>query len=124
MDPLHYTLHSFVNELPYFVLAGTYPCIFVEICLLRDLGFYITQTFLPSSLFVVLSWLSFWLDPDAVPGRISLGLLTVLTLTTQTSSVTALLPKVNHLIALVFTLTTRQPKVRLINIITLITRKP
>lgn len=32
---------------------------------------------------VVISWISFWLGPDAAPARISLGILTVLTITTR-----------------------------------------
>ena len=36
-------------------------------------------------LVVILSWVSFWIDIDAVPARITLGLLTVLTMTTQVS---------------------------------------
>ena len=41
------------------------------------------QTYIPTLLIVSLSWVSFWISIDSVPARISLGVLTVLTLTTQ-----------------------------------------
>ena len=36
-------------------------------------------------LVVLLSWVSFWIDLESVPARISLGILTMLTITTQSS---------------------------------------
>ena len=51
------------------------------------------QTYVPSMLIVVLSWVSFWLSNDAVPARISLGVLTVLTMTTMTSGMATQLPR-------------------------------
>lgn len=59
----------------------------------RSLQYYLIQMYIPSSLIVVVSWLSFWLTASSVPGRISLGVLTVLTMTTQSSSVNASLPR-------------------------------
>lgn len=32
---------------------------------------------------VIVSWVSFWLDKDSVPARVSLGVTTLLTMTTQ-----------------------------------------
>jgi hypothetical protein len=54
------------------------------------------QTYIPSVLIVMLSWLSFWLNVDAVPARISLGILTVLTMTTQRSMSNVSLPRVSY----------------------------
>lgn len=52
--------------------------------------------YIPSMLIVMLSWISFWLNVNAVPGRISLGVLTVLTMTQQSSTVNATLPRVSY----------------------------
>ncbi|XP_013390563.1 glycine receptor subunit alpha-2 isoform X2 [Lingula anatina] len=76
--------------------AGIFSCLRVDFSLKRDINFYIIQTYLPSVLIVTLSWVSFWISYESVPARISLGLLTVLTLTTQTYSIRATLPRVSY----------------------------
>ena len=35
---------------------------------------------------VAISWVSFWMDIEAVPGRISLGVITLLTVSSQTGN--------------------------------------
>lgn len=39
----------------------------------RNTGYYTLQVFVPCGLIVCSSWVSFWIDPDAVPARVSLG---------------------------------------------------
>ncbi|XP_067683376.1 glycine receptor subunit alpha-2-like [Haliotis asinina] len=76
--------------------TGTFTCLRVILHLKREIGFYATQTYVPSILIVVLSWASFWIDHEAVPARISVGLLTVLTITSQSSGARAQLPRVPY----------------------------
>jgi putative glutamate-gated chloride channel (fragment) len=45
---------------------------------------------------VIVSWVSFWLDPTAIPARVTLGVTTLLTMATQISSINASLPPVNY----------------------------
>lgn len=75
---------------------GNHSRLVVEFTLARNIGYYLVQMYIPSVLVVMLSWISFWLNVNAVPGRISLGVLTVLTMTTQSSSVNASLPHVSY----------------------------
>ncbi|XP_059163149.1 glycine receptor subunit alpha-2-like [Physella acuta] len=75
---------------------GNHSCLQAEFHLARNIGFYMVQMYIPSVLIVMLSWISFWLNVNSVPGRVSLGLLTVLTMTTQSSNVNAALPKVSY----------------------------
>lgn len=58
------------------------------------------QLYIPTIMIVLLSWLSFWLSVDAVPARISLGILTVLTMTTQKSAAISSLPRVSYVKAI------------------------
>ena len=52
----------------------------------RQVGFYVLQTYIPCNLIVLLSWVSFWINKDAVPARITLTVTTMLTMTTQLTS--------------------------------------
>ncbi|XP_076447080.1 glycine receptor subunit alpha-3-like [Babylonia areolata] len=76
--------------------TGTFPCLEAKLKLQRQIGFYMIQTYIPCMLIVTLSWVSFWLDLNAIPARISVGLLTVLTITTQSSGVRSELPRVPY----------------------------
>lgn len=75
------------------IISGAFACVFGEFHFDRKFEYYLLQTYFPSLLVVMLSWVSFWIDPAAVPARISLGLLTVLTMTTQASVLNSRLPR-------------------------------
>ena len=60
-------------------------------------NFCIFQVYIPSSLIVGMSWVSFWLNRGAAPARVGLGVTTVLTMTTLMSSVNASLPKISYM---------------------------
>jgi hypothetical protein len=75
--------------------TGNFTCLQVSFYLERKYGYYVIQTYLPSLLIVCVSWVSFWINIDAVPARISLGVLTVLTMTTQSIGLWMTLPQVN-----------------------------
>ena len=60
-------------------LAGAFPCLAIRFILRRNIGFFLIQVYVPSVLIVILSWVSFWINVDASPARVSIGLLTVLT---------------------------------------------
>ena len=77
--------------------AGNYSRLACEFYFVRSVGYYIIQIYVPSSLIVVLSWVSFWLHRDAAPARVALGITTVLTMTTLISSTNAALPKISYL---------------------------
>ncbi|PAV55736.1 hypothetical protein WR25_04116 [Diploscapter pachys] len=62
----------------------------------RNIGFYLIQIYFPSSLIVVISWVSFWLNREAVQARVAIGVNTVLTMTTLMTSTNSSLPKVSY----------------------------
>ncbi|KAK8396109.1 hypothetical protein O3P69_005308 [Scylla paramamosain] len=61
---------------------GAYPALAFRIHLTRRLSSVLLQLYLPSSLFVVVSFVSFLVPPDAIPGRITLCITTILTMST------------------------------------------
>ena len=48
----------------------------------------------------MLSWISFWISISATPARVSLGITTVLTITSQRASMAAALPMVSYVMAI------------------------
>jgi len=69
----------------------------IRFVLSRDIGYFVIQVYVPSVLVVVLSWVSFWLNVEGSPARVSLGLLTVLTTTTMSAGARASLPRVSYI---------------------------
>ena len=80
--------------------SGNFTCISADFRLTREYGYYVAQVYVPSCLIVTLSWVSFWIDLEAIPARVSLGLLTVLTMTTQSTGEKSTLPKVSYVKAI------------------------
>lgn len=78
------------------LFSGKFTCIEARFHLERQMGYYLIQMYIPSLLIVILSWISFWINMDAAPARVGLGITTVLTMTTQSSGSRASLPKVGN----------------------------
>ncbi|KAE9413303.1 hypothetical protein Angca_007908 [Angiostrongylus cantonensis] len=76
--------------------TGTYSCLRTILELRRQFSYYLLQLYIPSTMLVIVSWVSFWLDRTAVPARVTLGVTTLLTMTTQASGINAKLPPVSY----------------------------
>ncbi|KAK5964830.1 Cation transporter family protein, partial [Trichostrongylus colubriformis] len=63
--------------------TGTYSCLRTVLELRRQFSYYLLQLYIPSCMLVIVSWVSFWIDRTAVPARVTLGVTTLLTMTTQ-----------------------------------------
>jgi hypothetical protein len=46
-----------------------YPGVIVKVHLIRDIGYHVVQTYIPSVIFVTVGWLSMIIPPESVPGR-------------------------------------------------------
>ncbi|CAJ0603919.1 unnamed protein product [Cylicocyclus nassatus] len=77
--------------------TGEYSCIRMVFHLKRLFSYYMAQIYIPSSLLVIVSWVSFWLERTAVPARVTLGVTTLLTMTTQAASINSSLPAVSYI---------------------------
>ncbi|XP_070553899.1 gamma-aminobutyric acid receptor subunit beta-3-like isoform X2 [Ptychodera flava] len=77
--------------------TGAYPRLAIEFILKRSIGFFVLQTYLPCILIVILSWVSFWINHEATSARVALGITTVLTMTTISTSVRASLPRISYI---------------------------
>ncbi|XP_078575169.1 gamma-aminobutyric acid receptor subunit beta-1-like [Branchiostoma floridae x Branchiostoma japonicum] len=80
--------------------TGEYPRLTFSFRLHRNVVFIILQTYLPAILLVISSWVSFFINPEAVPARVTLGITTVLTMTTLSSAAKESLPKISYIKAI------------------------
>ncbi|GCB79291.1 hypothetical protein scyTo_0015955, partial [Scyliorhinus torazame] len=94
------TNYYFVTEMTNFKSAGQFPRLSLHFQLRRNRGVYIIQSYMPSILLVAMSWVSFWISQSAVPARVSLGITTVLTMTTLMISASKSLPRASAIKAL------------------------
>ncbi|GMR59987.1 hypothetical protein PMAYCL1PPCAC_30182, partial [Pristionchus mayeri] len=96
------------NPYPMFRGQARWSCIRAFIVMRRLVLFHIIQTYIPTGMLVVISWMSFWLDPRASPARISLTITSLLTLTTMSNGARQDLPQVSYIKALDIWLTFSQ----------------
>ncbi|KAK6493320.1 glycine receptor subunit beta-like isoform X1 [Huso huso] len=88
------------NCTKYYKGTGYYTCVEVIFTLRRQVGFYMMGVYAPTLLIVVLSWLSFWINPDASAARVPLGIFSVLSLSSECTSLASELPKVSYVKAI------------------------
>uniref|UniRef100_A0A8C7M431 Glycine receptor beta n=1 Tax=Oncorhynchus kisutch TaxID=8019 RepID=A0A8C7M431_ONCKI len=88
------------NCTKFYAGAGYYTCVEVIFTLRRQVGFYMMRVYAPTLLIMVLSWLSLWIKPDASAARVPLGILSVLSLSSECTSLASELPKVSYVKAI------------------------
>ncbi|XP_064637136.1 glycine receptor subunit alphaZ1-like isoform X2 [Lineus longissimus] len=92
------TISNYTNTGAY--RPGNWSGIQMDVHLHRQFIYYLIQLYIPSALVVIVSWVSFWLDVESAPARVSLGVLTVLTITTQSANANSSMPQVSYIKAM------------------------
>ena len=98
------------------LFKGVYQRLSLSFVLQRNIGYFLFQTYLPSILIVMLSWVSFWINHEATSARVALGkrkrifikliefvfkgITTVLTMTTISTGVRSSLPRISYVKAI------------------------
>lgn len=54
-------------------IVGNYSCLKVDLIFTRDRSFYFTTVFIPGIILVTSSFITFWLEWNAVPARVMIG---------------------------------------------------
>ncbi|XP_058958901.2 gamma-aminobutyric acid receptor subunit alpha-3 [Pocillopora verrucosa] len=62
----------------------------------RRVSYFITATYMPAMVLVILSWCCFWITRAAVPARVTLSITTILTTILLYGSVNSNMPKVSY----------------------------
>ncbi|KAG5337198.1 GLUCL protein, partial [Acromyrmex charruanus] len=80
--------------------AGNYSCLKVDLIFTRDRSFYFTTVFIPGIILVTSSFITFWLEWNAVPARVMIGVTTMLNFFTTSNGFRGTLPVVSNLTAM------------------------
>ncbi|XP_076253025.1 pH-sensitive chloride channel 1 isoform X5 [Rhynchophorus ferrugineus] len=81
-------------------LRGNYSCLRVHLIFTRDRAFYFTTVFIPGIILVTSSFITFWLEWNAVPARVMIGVTTMLNFFTTSNGFRSTLPVVSNLTAM------------------------
>ncbi|XP_063911649.1 glutamate-gated chloride channel isoform X9 [Zophobas morio] len=79
---------------------GNYSCLGVTLIFTRDRAFYFTTVFIPGIILVTSSFITFWLEWNAVPARVMIGVTTMLNFFTTSNAFRSTLPVVSNLTAM------------------------
>ena len=78
-----------------FVL-GSYSRLSMQLILSRKITYHLFRTYLPSGLFVIIGWFSLYIPIEHVPGRVTMGMTTILTLAAMFSAIATTTPRVSY----------------------------
>merc|ERR1719445_1472473 len=84
----------------YVAITGNFSVAGFELTLRRKVSHYIITCYLPSGMFVIVSWISFLIPPDVVPGRMTLLITIFLVLVNIFNTITTNIPKAEGLTAI------------------------
>uniref|UniRef100_A0A8R1I655 Neur_chan_memb domain-containing protein n=1 Tax=Caenorhabditis japonica TaxID=281687 RepID=A0A8R1I655_CAEJA len=76
--------------------ADDFSCLAGNLYLSRSIGYNLVQSYIPTGLIVMISWVSFWIDRRAVPARVTLSFTTLVSLTTLGNGLRFGLPQVSY----------------------------
>ena len=90
-------IQNFTSDCTTNYSPGSFTCLEVVFRFKRRLGCFMFHTYIPTCLIVMMSWISFWIKPEAVPARVTLGVTSLLTLSTQHANSQKSLPPVSYI---------------------------
>jgi len=93
-------VYSFTISLHFFCYQGNFSVLRIDFVLKRHMGYYILQVYIPSSMLVILSWVSFFIHREATADRVNIGAMTFLSLTTLSFDIRTYTAVVPYLTAL------------------------
>ena len=77
--------------------TGEYSCLQVDLVFARELSYFMVTMYVPCIMIVVVSWFAFWIDHKSAPARVTLGVSTLLALSTTLASIQKSLPPVAYM---------------------------
>lgn len=88
------------------IFPGSFDSLRVFFKFKRRASYFFLQHYIPSAFIVFISWLSFWINKNAVPARVSLTVTCVLSTMVLFESINSSLPRISYLKAIDYYLIT------------------
>lgn len=95
-----YKMKAIIKLNPLCFFSDNYYYLYANFTFVRRVSGSIFNVYVPSTLVVSLSWISFWLNIEDVPARITLGVTSLLTLATQMVQARSGLPPISYMTAI------------------------
>jgi len=96
IPPAKYQCFTTNSNIIMYIFSANFSCLVMYFRFERQIGHHLIQTFAPSILVVMLSWFSFWIGLDAIPGRVTLLVTSMLTLVTMFTGLKSDIPPVAY----------------------------
>ncbi len=80
--------------------GGAVPAVVLTVDIKRFVSFFALKVILPMMLIVAMSWLVFWIGPDLMASKISVGVTTMLTLIAYRLAIGGMVPRLSFLTGL------------------------
>jgi len=77
--------------------TGNYSRLAMELQFVRSTGYYIMSLYLPAAILVLLSWVPFWINSDAMTSRVLTGVASLVILLQVWQNTTSSLPKISYI---------------------------
>ncbi|XP_057291569.1 glycine receptor subunit alphaZ1-like isoform X2 [Hydractinia symbiolongicarpus] len=81
-------------------LSGNYTIIELELKFTRQIGFYLIRLYIPTSVLVSLSWITFYVSPSDIETRLTIGITLILSMIFLLGYSDTSLPKVSYIKAI------------------------
>ena len=85
-----------LDAVPLNFVLGSYSRLSMQLILSRKITYHLFRTYLPSGLFVIIGWFSLYIPIEHVPGRVTMGMTTILTLAAMFSAIATTTPRVSY----------------------------
>ncbi|XP_035222713.1 glycine receptor subunit alpha-2-like isoform X2 [Stegodyphus dumicola] len=98
---MHFGAYPFdIQTCLFTVTFKNFTCLMLKLPFVRHITGSIINCYIPSTLIVIVSCVTFWLRPEAAPARVTLSITCLLTLCTQIQQYKSHLPPISYVTAL------------------------
>ena len=89
-------LVSMSNEYDTDYYDTRFPGLILQLVMIRKINYHIVQTYVPSAIYLTVSWLALFIPPESIAERLAMAMTILLTLTAMFASERQTVPRVSY----------------------------